>query len=54
MNENSDVNHGRNILIKAMLILPVVWIVLTVFNDCFLLGLDNFRHHITYYFLLSR
>src|SRR4051794_12260918 len=33
MNENSDVNHGRNLLIKAMLTLPVVWIVLSVFND---------------------
>lgn len=33
MNEDSNVNHGKNILIKALMILPVLWIVLTVFND---------------------
>lgn len=32
MNEESNVNHGRSLLIKAILIFPVLWIVLTVFN----------------------
>lgn len=26
-------NHGKAIVIKAMLVLPVVWIILTLFND---------------------
>ncbi|MFS0690248.1 DUF2512 family protein [Sporosarcina sp. 179-K 8C2 HS] len=32
MNEETNVNHGRSLLIKAILIFPVLWIVLTVFN----------------------
>ncbi|MGN7385864.1 DUF2512 family protein [Sporosarcina sp. SAFN-015] len=32
MNEESNVNHGRSILIKAILIFPILWIVLTLFN----------------------
>lgn len=32
MNEETNVNHGRSILIKAILILPVLWVVLTLFN----------------------
>lgn len=26
-------NHGKAVVIKAMLVLPVVWIILTLFND---------------------
>ncbi|MFS0576306.1 DUF2512 family protein [Sporosarcina sp. 179-K 3D1 HS] len=43
MNENPRVNHGRSLAIKASLIFPVVWIVLSLiygvsFFDSTLLG----------------
>lgn len=33
MDETRDVNHGKALMIKAALVFPIVWILLSLFND---------------------